>query len=106
MRVLMARCTASTNLVSPGAAGGERRPSRQEAGHRGAGRRTLSRLASSMTYVTICRPPWRYTGTRDIPESPRRYGTLRPVSLYAREANFRVPPGVIYRGHVEQRIRT
>jgi hypothetical protein len=43
--------------------GGERRPSRQEAGHRGAGRRTLSKLASSMTYVTICQPPWRYTDT-------------------------------------------
>jgi hypothetical protein len=43
--------------------GGGRRPSRQEAGHRGAGRRTLSKLASSMTYVTICQPPWRYTGT-------------------------------------------
>jgi hypothetical protein len=41
---------------------GERRPSRQEAGHRGAGRRTLSKLASSMTYVTICQPPWRYSG--------------------------------------------
>jgi uncharacterized protein (TIGR00369 family) len=27
--------------------GGERRPPRQEAGHRGAGRRTLSKLASS-----------------------------------------------------------
>ena len=38
MIVLLARCTASTNLVSPGAAWGERRPSRQEAGHRGAGR--------------------------------------------------------------------
>ena len=38
MIVLMARCTASTNVVSPGAAWGERRPSRQEAGHRGAGR--------------------------------------------------------------------
>ena len=63
MIVLMASCTASTNVVSPGAAWGERRPSRQEAGHRGAGRRTLSKLASSMTYVTICQPPWRYTGT-------------------------------------------
>src|SRR4029453_15345015 len=46
-----------------GAAWGERRPSLQEAGHRGAGRRTLSKLASSMTHVTICQPPWRYTGT-------------------------------------------
>jgi hypothetical protein len=63
MIVLMARCTASTSVVSPGAAWGGRRPSRQEAGHRGAGRRTLSKLASSMTYVTICQPPWRYTGT-------------------------------------------
>ena len=56
MRVLMARCTASMNVVSPGAAWGERRPSRQEAGHRSAGRRTLSKLASSMTHVTICQP--------------------------------------------------
>ena len=38
---------------------GERRPSRQEAGHRGASSRTLSKLASSMTYVTVCQPPWR-----------------------------------------------
>ena len=52
MIVLMARCTASTNVVSPGAAWGERRPSRQEAGHRGAGR-------SRGVYEEI-RTPWRH----------------------------------------------
>jgi hypothetical protein len=56
--------------------GGEWRPSRQEAGHRDAGRRTLSKLASSMTYVTICQPPWRYTGTTRGMWSPTAAGIL------------------------------
>jgi hypothetical protein len=64
------------NVVSPERGlGGERRLSRQEAGHPGAGRRTLSKLASSMTYVTICQPPWRYTGTTKGMRSP---AAMRP----------------------------
>ena len=55
---------------------GERRPSRQQAGHRGASRRTLSKLASSMTYVTICQPLWRYTGTTKGMWSPT---AMRPM---------------------------
>ena len=56
--------------------GGERSVSRQEAGHRGAGRRTLSKLASSMPYVTTCQPPWRYTGTTRGMWSPTAAGIL------------------------------
>jgi hypothetical protein len=105
MIVLMARCTASTNVVSPGAAWGERRPSRQEAGHRGAGRRTLSKLASSMTYVAICQPPWRYTGTTkgmwsptamrpSVPPSERPAALRKCWSGWYSGSRLRTPAGL------------
>ena len=101
MIVLMARCTASTSVVSPGAAWGERRPSRQEAGHRGTGRRTLSKLASSMTYVTTCQPPLRYTGTTKGMWSPT---AMRPsVPPSERPADLRTCWSGWYSG---SRLRT
>jgi hypothetical protein len=103
MIVLMARCTASTSVVSPGAAWGERPPSRQEAGRRGAGRRTLSKLASSMTYVTICQPPWRYTGTTRGMWSPSARRPSVPPS--ERPAGGGVDAGPRRRARVKGRRR-
>ena len=52
MIVLLASCTASTTSSRRARLGGERRASRQEAGHRGAGR-------SRGVYEEI-RTPWRH----------------------------------------------